>query len=62
MDKETLIKMDPNMLVSIVNMKLRDYYSSLDQYCEDVGIDRAYIENKLGNIGYKYHTDINQFK
>ena len=30
MDKETLIKMDPNILVSMVNMKLRDYYSSWD--------------------------------
>ena len=40
MDKETLIKMDPNILVSMVNMKLRDYYSSLDQYCEDIGIEK----------------------
>ena len=62
MDKETLIKMDPNILVSMVNMKLRDYYSSLDQYCEDIGIEKECIEKRLETIGYKYHTDINQFK
>ena len=62
MDKETLMKMDPNILVSMVNMKLRDYYSSLDHYCDDIGIERKYIENKLANIGYRYCSDINQFK
>ena len=29
MDKETLLKMDPHILVSMVNMKLRDFYGSL---------------------------------
>ncbi|WP_196001254.1 DUF4250 domain-containing protein [Clostridium sp. 1001271B_151109_B4] len=62
MDKETLMKMDPNILVSMVNMKLRDYYSSLDQYCDDIGLEREYIEKRLGSIGYKYCSDINQFK
>ena len=36
----SLLDMDSNILVSIVNMKLRDFYDSLDQYCEDADIDK----------------------
>ena len=62
MYREVLLKMDPNILVSMVNMKLRDFYSNLDSYCEDMDISRSIIEEKLENAGYKYHSDINQFK
>ena len=31
-----IMTMDPNMLVSIINMKLRDNYSNLDMLCEDM--------------------------
>ena len=62
MDREILLKMDPNILVSMVNMKLRDFYSNLDSYCEDMDISKSIIEEKLENAGYKYHSDINQFK
>ena len=34
----SLLDMDSNILVSIVNMKLRDFYDSLEQYCEDADI------------------------
>ena len=54
--------MDANILLSIINMKLRDFYSNLDSYCEDMDISRNIIEEKLENAGYKYHSDINQFK
>ena len=62
MDKEMLLNMDPNILVSMVNMKLRDFYSNLDNYCDDMDISRDIIENKRLSAGYKYYSDINQFK
>ena len=62
MDREVLLKMDPNILVSMINMKLRDFYSNLDSYCEDMDISRSIIEEKLENAGYKYHSDLNQFR
>lgn len=62
MDRETLLNMDPNILVSMVNMKLRDFYSSLDSYCDDINVSRNIVEEKLGKAGYKYHSDSNQFK
>ena len=62
MDREVLLKMDPNILVSMINMKLRDFYSDLDSYCNDIDISRELLEEKLKDAGYKYHSDINQFK
>ena len=53
---------DPNILLSMINMKLRDMYSSLDNLCEDLDIDRIELEEKLGEIGYSYISEINQFK
>ena len=37
---------DPVMLLSFVNLKLRDYYSSLDAMCDDLDIDKQEILNK----------------
>lgn len=36
MTNETVNSMDSNMLLSIINMKLRDQYSSLDLLCDDL--------------------------
>ena len=36
-----LLKMDVNLLVSIVNTKLRDHYSSLDELCDDLDLNKA---------------------
>ena len=52
---------DPMLLLSVVNTKLRDYYSSLDTLCEDMGVDRDSLTEKLKNIDYEYDSDVNQF-
>ena len=46
MDRETLMKMDPNMLLSIVNMKLRDQFNSLGAFCDDFHL--AIAESTVG--------------
>lgn len=56
-----MIPQDPNMLLSFVNLKLRDYYSSLDAMCDDIDVSRAEIEEKLQSIGYVYDEKRNQF-
>ena len=58
----SLLDMDSNILVSIVSMKLRDFYDSLDQYCEDADIDKDELIKKLSKVGYEYNTQLNQFK
>ena len=35
---------DPVMLLSAINLKLRDYYKSLDELCEDLNISRDELE------------------
>lgn len=58
----SLLDMDPNILVSMVNMKLRDFYANLDQYCDDAEIDKAQLIEKLSKVGYEYNIELNQFK
>lgn len=52
---------DPVMLLSFINMKLRDFYTDLDQLCEDLDADRSEIVEKLAGIDYHYDEEKNQF-
>ena len=52
---------DPVMLLSFVNLKLRDYYGSLTALCDDLDADKAEIEAKLAKIDYHYDEEKNQF-
>lgn len=56
-----MLPKDPVMLLSFVNLKLRDFYSSLNSFCEDFNVDEADIINKLGGIDYHYDKERNQF-
>lgn len=53
---------DPVVLLSFVNMRLRDSYSNLDDLCEDLDVDRNVIIDKLASAGYKYNEETNQFR
>lgn len=52
---------DPFMLLSFINMKLRDGYTSLDELCSDLDIDRTTLENKLRAVGFVYDPAQNKF-
>ena len=52
---------DPMLLLSVVNTKLRDQYTSLDALCEDMQADREKMETKLQNIDHTYDENTNQF-
>lgn len=62
MDRESVLSMDPNILLSMINMKLRDFYSNLSALCEEIGVTEEELKEKLNSIGYKYKRDQNQFK
>lgn len=49
------------VLLSIVNMKLRDFYSSLDSLCDDLDENIDEINDVLLSIGYVYDSSLNQF-
>ncbi len=53
---------DPFMLLSWVNMKLRDHYDCLDSLCNDLDIDRNELEHELNDAGFDYMPEINQFR
>lgn len=57
-----MIPSDPAMLLSYINMKLRDQYSSLDELCDDLDISKQEIVEKLKTINYIYDNEKNQFK
>lgn len=56
-----MIPNDPVMLLSFVNLKLRDYYPNLDALCEDLDVKKEELLFKLGNIDYHYSEERNQF-
>lgn len=56
------IPSDPFLLLSFLNTKLRDCYTSLDALCDDLQADRATLEKKMAAIGYTYLPARNQFR
>lgn len=52
---------DPMMLLSFLNMKLRDFYSSLDELCSDLDIDKEEILKKMADAGFEYSEENNKF-
>ena len=52
---------DPILLLSVVNMKLRDFYSSLDALCDDLDEDKNDMIKRLSAAGYVYDEELNQF-
>lgn len=52
---------DPFMLMSAVNMYLRDRYRSLDELCNDLGVGRKELEAKLLQAGFEYSEKYNKF-
>lgn len=51
----------PMILLSFVNTKLRDDFSSLDEFCDSFRVDREEIEEKLASIDYEYDEGLNKF-
>ena len=52
---------NPYVLLSVINMKLRDFYSSLADLCEDLEEDEEEIKTLLKSINYIYSKELNQF-
>lgn len=55
------LTMDINIAYSMINMKLRDFYSSLDDLCEDMEISREELTEHFEKNGYIYNENTNQF-
>lgn len=56
-----MIPNDPVMLLSFINLKLRDFYSDLDSLCEDLEMNKEELTGKLSAIDYHYDKEQNKF-
>ncbi len=52
---------DQMMLFSFINMKLRDFYPSLDALCEDMNVEKEVIVRTLKRVGFEYNPERNRF-
>ena len=52
---------DPYILLSFINTRLRDEYSSLNDLCKSMNINRNDLEAALSSIGYTYISEHNRF-
>lgn len=57
-----MLPKDPAMLLSFINMKLRDQYDSLESLCDDLDVSKQDIIETLKKIDYIYDEANNQFK
>ena len=57
-----MLPKDPYMLLSVINMKLRDSYESLGELTRSEGIDEISITEPLKKDGFEYDISTNTFK
>ncbi|MBR6999022.1 MAG: DUF4250 domain-containing protein [Lachnospiraceae bacterium] len=53
---------DPEILLSVINTKLRDYYGSLNDLCDTEDIDEEELTGRLAASGYIYDREQNRFR
>ena len=57
-----MLPSDPMILLSYINMKLRDGYPSLREFCVENDVDADELTYKLEAIGCHYDEKTNQFR
>ncbi|MBC7002873.1 DUF4250 domain-containing protein [Photobacterium sp. BZF1] len=62
MDLNKYETMDPVMLMSIVNMKIRDEFGDLDALIKFYDIDKEKLVAKLASAGFDYLPEAKQFR
>ena len=53
---------DPLILLSMINMKQRESYSSLEALCDDMDENKDEIISTLSAAGFEYDENTNSFK
>lgn len=55
------IPQDPIILLSYVNTKLRDQFTTLEEFCAACGVEEESIRETLSSVDYQYDEITNQF-
>ncbi len=62
MNLENYKQMDPFILYSAINMKLRDESIKLDELCKVYDLDLDELVKILSKAGFTYDKEVNQFR
>lgn len=62
MNLSNFANMDPHLLLSLINMKLRDEFESLDDLARYYDIDAQALITRLKTVGFEYQAKQNQFR
>lgn len=54
--------MDPFILYSFINTRLRDVYPDLSAFCEDNALDLQDFLDHMARHGFEYNETTNQFR
>ncbi|MFH0993321.1 MAG: DUF4250 domain-containing protein [bacterium] len=58
---DDILHLDPFILVSLVNAKLRNRGKHLDDLCEELAVDPTELERRLREEGFLYNHELNRF-
>lgn len=56
-----MVPQDPIILLSFLNLKLRDYGKNLEEICDDLELSVSEVTEKLAALDYHYDEEKNQF-
>lgn len=62
LNSDNIHTMDSHVMLSIVNMKLRNDFTSLPRLCRFYDISQAQLEARLTKAGFSYQVSLNQFR
>ncbi|BEU02054.1 hypothetical protein OAG1_08540 [Agarivorans sp. OAG1] len=61
LDQQRVQQMDINILVSIVNMQIRNEFSSFTELCRFYELNQSQLSQRLESAGYQLQTKQQQF-
>jgi len=62
MNLSNYLKMDPHLLVGLLNTELRNHCDSLDDLVKTHHLDAEALAAKMTAVGYIYQAEQNQFR
>lgn len=62
MDLSNYLRMDPHLLVGLINTELRNHSESLEDLVKTHNLDPDALVARLANAGYIYQNEQRQFR
>ncbi len=57
-----MLPKDPFILLSYINTKLRDDYSSPEELCEELDVSAEELREQMERIGFRYDPEQNRIR